>query len=112
MFYCKKNRHRRSLYCLVRACGVFILKQLAFISVFGVGLALYGLLTEWQLTLQQLIGLAAWATWCALMLLLGVACMIEACERPFTKKECMELALMIVGLTAFYGSVAALMYCC
>lgn len=112
MFYCKKNRSRRSLYCLVRTCGVFVLKQLAFLCVFGVGLALFGLLMGWQLTLQQWIGLASCATWIALMLLLGVACQIEARERPFTKKECMELALMIVVLTAFYGIVAALMYCC
>jgi hypothetical protein len=46
------------------------------------------------------------------MLVLGVACFIEARERTFTKKECAEVALMIVVLTAFYGIVAALMYCC
>lgn len=112
MFYSKKNRYRRSFYCLVRDWGRFILKQLAFLCVFGVGLALFGLLMGWQLTLQQFIGVAACATWIALMLLLVVACQIEARERAFTKKECMELALMIVVLTAFYGIVAAVMYCC
>lgn len=112
MFYCKKNRHRRSLYCLVRYCGVFILKQLAFLCVFGVGLALFGLLMGWQLTLQQWIGLASCATWIALVLLLGVACHIESREQAFTKKECIEIAVMIAALTAFYGIVAALMYCC
>ncbi len=112
MFYSKKNRYRRSLYCIARDWGIFLLKQFTFLCVFGVGLALFSLIMGWQLTLPQSIGLAACATWIALMLLLVVACHIEAREQAFTKKECAEIALMIVALTAFYGIVAALMYCC
>lgn len=112
MFYCKKNRCRSSLYCLVRDWGIFILKQFAFLCVFGGGFILFSLVMGWQLTPPQCIGLAACATWIALMLVLGVAYCIEACEHEATKNECMELALVVVVLTAFYGIIAALMYCC
>ena len=112
MFYSKKNRYRRSLYCIARYWGIFILKQFAFLCVFGGGLTLFSLLMGWQLTPPQCIGLAACSTWIALLFLLCIACQLEARERTFTKKECAEVAVMMVVLTAFYGIVAALMYCC
>lgn len=112
MFYCKKNRYRRSLYCIARDWSIFLLKQFTFLCVIGGGLHLFNLLWGWRLTLPQNIGLAACTIWLALMFLLGIACYVESNEREFTRKECIAIAVVIAELTAFYGIVAAVMYCC
>lgn len=112
MFYCKKNRYRRSLYCIVRDYLKFALKHTTtWLLLLGI-MAGLSYITGSPMNFGQLAVQAALGAWFAYMLLILVVCVVAAGADELDKVARRMVMRTVIDLTCLYGIIGLLAYCC
>lgn len=112
MFYCKKNKDRRSFYCIIRDYLKFALLHTAtWLLVLGyiAGLSYF---MDIPMIFSQLATMAALGAWFAYMLLIFIVCVVAAGAGDMDKENRRLAVTTVIKLTCFYGIVGFLSYCC
>lgn len=112
MFYCKKNRYRRSLYCIVRDYLKFALKHtITWLLVLGL-MAGLSFITGSPISFGQLAMQAALGAWFAYMLLILVVCVVATGTDDMDAVDRRLAIRLVIELTCLYGIIGFLAYCC
>lgn len=112
MFYCKKNRYRRSLYCIVRDYMKFALKHtITWLLVLGL-MAGLSYITDSPMSFGQLAMQAALGAWFAYMLLILIVCVVATGADEMDKVARRMVIRTVIDLTCLYGIIGLLAYCC
>lgn len=112
MFYCKKNRYRRSLYCIVRDYLKFALKHIATWLLLLGTMAGLNYITGTPMHFGQLAMQAALGVWFAYMLLILIVWVVASGAEDMDAVDRRMAIRLVIELTCFYGIIGLLAYCC
>ena len=112
MFYCKKNRYRRSLYCIVRDYLKFVLKHTATWLLLLGTMAGLNYITGTPMSFGPLAMQAALGVWFAYMLLILIVWVVASGAEDMDAVDRRMALRLVIELTCFYGIIGLLAYCC